>query len=249
MRSDMHKVIVERPRMLRSGWTNRKTALRLDVKRSALAADAGDDYDSGPHRASSARHEKYLNENLAPLRRYLESQVGRPWDKVYSEIRAGIPGNAVGLHVMQHVEDFVAVNVFFEDGMLRRRYRFGGSLPVDGMYVHPRTRLLRKTKSVTRRSWWTPRPAEAELNFCPQTLPNAFEKINGIWYRVVIRINDPRLLVRRSDGTMVRAGDQSGFVRMETLSKQQCDRKTVRKIENGEFGRLYDRTFAVRLLD
>ena len=27
---------------------------------------------------------KVLNENLAPLRRYLEAQVGRPWDKIYS---------------------------------------------------------------------------------------------------------------------------------------------------------------------
>src|SRR5438309_9686382 len=32
--------------------------------------------------------EKWLNENLAPLRRYLESNVGRPWSKVYAEIRS-----------------------------------------------------------------------------------------------------------------------------------------------------------------
>src|SRR5258708_27864728 len=97
MRSDMHKVIVERPRMLRGAPRNRKTALRLNISGSALAAADGDDYDSGPRRASSARHDKHLNENLAPLRRYLESQVGRPWDKVYSEIRGGISPPPAGL--------------------------------------------------------------------------------------------------------------------------------------------------------
>jgi hypothetical protein len=37
MRSDMHKVIVERPRMLRSKWKNRKTALRLSETQRAQA--------------------------------------------------------------------------------------------------------------------------------------------------------------------------------------------------------------------
>jgi hypothetical protein len=31
---------------------------------------------------------KQFNENLAPLRRYLERQIGRPWDKIYSGIAA-----------------------------------------------------------------------------------------------------------------------------------------------------------------
>jgi hypothetical protein len=86
MRSDMHKVIVERPRRLGSSGKNRKTALRLSVSERAKAITDADDYDSGHPRASSARHEKQLNENLAPLKRYLMGQVGRPWDKVYSEI-------------------------------------------------------------------------------------------------------------------------------------------------------------------
>jgi hypothetical protein len=42
MRSDMHKVIVERPRMLRSAWRSRKTALRLDPARRAQALEDGD---------------------------------------------------------------------------------------------------------------------------------------------------------------------------------------------------------------
>src|SRR5580700_1309139 len=146
MRSDMHKVIVERPRMLRSEWTNRKTALRLNGIQLAEAIRDGDDYDGGPTRASSSRHEKDLNENLAPLRRYLEKQAGRPWDKVYSEICKTIDTrSAIGLHVLQHINDFVATNVFIENGVVyRRSYRH--IWPVRDLYVHPTTGLLRRVK-------------------------------------------------------------------------------------------------------
>src|ERR1700736_4653085 len=53
---------------------------------------------------------KELNENLAPLRRYLERQVGRPWNKVYSEIARHLRvDSAVQQHVREHLRDFVAV--------------------------------------------------------------------------------------------------------------------------------------------
>jgi hypothetical protein len=54
---------------------------------------------------------KELNEFLNPLWRFLNSRVGKPWDKVYSEIRAQNSGrSAVGAHIYQHLFDFVVVN-------------------------------------------------------------------------------------------------------------------------------------------
>ena len=225
MRSDMHKVIVERPRLLRSTWTNRKTALRLDANRSAQALDAGDDFDGGPHRASSSRHQKWLNENLAPLKRYLQKQVGRPWDKVYSEISQTIDKrSAVGLHVLQHVEDFVSVNAFVENGVV---YEYdwgrGGALPVRGLYVHPVTRLLRSTKPVRRMRWVDRQPRE-ELTLVPLSNTVAYQKIDGLWFLVEYQL----------------AADASGLPRKELVRKQQCDRKTIQNIERGEFGARVD---------
>ncbi|MFX8308882.1 hypothetical protein ABTL21_19880, partial [Acinetobacter baumannii] len=43
---------------------------------------------------------KDLNENLGPLRRFLERQVGRPWNDVYSEIARNL---RVTSTVQQHV--------------------------------------------------------------------------------------------------------------------------------------------------
>jgi hypothetical protein len=52
---------------------------------------------------------KMLNENLAPLRRFLERQIGRPWDKVYSEIAERLRvDSTVQQHVREHLRDFVA---------------------------------------------------------------------------------------------------------------------------------------------
>jgi len=229
MRSDMHKVIVERPRMLRSAWRSRKTALHLDTVRSSQAHDAGEDYDSGPGRAACSRYQKHLNENLAPLKRYLRAQVGRPWDKVYSEIRTGIPCSAVGLHVLQHVGDFVAIDTYLEDGVVRER-SYGWFRPVRGLYVHPVTKLLRvaKTKEA-RTSWRSPQAYEQEPDFLPIARREAYEKIAGLWYFTQFRGSQP--------------SEPGPFV---LLSKKQCDRKTVRKIESGELGPVINKQYWIR---
>jgi hypothetical protein len=203
--------------MLHSTWSNRKTALRLNPRRHAQALAEGDEFDSGSSRAPCSRHEKGLNENLAPLKRYLAKQVGRPWDKVYSEIRERIPGSAVGLHVLDHVYGFVARDVFYENGVLSEKWRFGGTIPVEGLYVHPRTGILRVTKPKARRSWWSNRASEQDLDFIPLDWPEAFEKIDGFWFRVRYMWGDePKTIV--------------------LASKQQCDHKTVRRIQDGVFG-------------
>lgn len=58
-----------------------------------------------------------FGENLSPLYNFLESCVGRPWNDVYSEIRAGIScDSTIGAHVLQHVWDKVVLHCYEEDG-------------------------------------------------------------------------------------------------------------------------------------
>jgi hypothetical protein len=99
MRKDMAKVIVERPRIRASG----KGKGRLqDIEHLPSYEGMG--------RAAALRcsDRKVLNEKLAPLRRYLAAQVGRPWNKVYSEISAHLRvSSAVQQHVRDHLRDFV----------------------------------------------------------------------------------------------------------------------------------------------
>jgi hypothetical protein len=116
MRADMFKVIVERPP-------------RASQRRSAEAAARR------PHQGvqQPRPRTKSLNENLAPLARFLRRNVGRPWSDVYSEICAGLNvRSAVQKHVRDHLKDLVRLHA--QD--LQRGKR-------DILYVCPRTGILR----------------------------------------------------------------------------------------------------------
>jgi hypothetical protein len=151
MREDMFEVIIERPR--------HKSRARYprELRRSAGHAARHDPDSLGfgigmaPRRVGTDDR-KSLNENLAPLRRYLERQVNRPWDKVWSEICAKLrPDSTVQQHVRDHVGDFVAVKTFIKDGAVWTADAFLTSpQPLKEsrlrLYVDPRSGLLRRNK-------------------------------------------------------------------------------------------------------
>jgi hypothetical protein len=152
MRPDMAKVIVERPR--RGGWKLGKEANRPSLDGPAMA---------GMRRPYAER--KALNENLAPLIRFLRSRIGKHWSKVYGEISEHLRAdNAVQQHVRDHLDDFVAVRTSLQNGeiVVHDSGRWGGPRPLRESfcryYVHPisgvlhanafRDRHVRQRKSV-----------------------------------------------------------------------------------------------------
>lgn len=104
MRDDMFKVIVERPR-----WgASHAASPKLKRMPNADAQHIG----LKRHARIGARYTKGLNENLAPLVRYLRRQRGRRWDAVFSEICASLDtSSTVKMHVRQHIEDFVLTRI------------------------------------------------------------------------------------------------------------------------------------------
>jgi hypothetical protein len=207
MRNDMDKVIVERPRPGSSRHVARRFR-RLDPRRIEVSEDADDVFPTriGHRRAAAlGRGRKWLNENLAPLRRYLESQAGRPWNHVWSEICANISvDNTVQQHVRDHVKDFVAVNTSILDGTIMTVSRYGGPQPLSGsrwmrLYVDPETGILRRIPSAM--SWRAERKRAA-----------AREEADAL---LRMRILAPdRQLHLLDDGnwweiTLVRAGDRN----------------------------------------
>lgn len=125
MRPDMHKVIVERPRF--GGHGTRKGRRPGDVEQLPLK--------QGMRRPYGYRG-KEMTDHLGPLLRYLRKQVGRPWDKVYSEICTNLrSGHPLHDHVRRHVRELVNLDV--------RRLR---PLWPGDLYVDPRTGILRLSK-------------------------------------------------------------------------------------------------------
>lgn len=177
MRSDMARVIVERPRI--PAFNSRKGRRR--------------DWDDLPtqeglRRAQSLRGDrKTLNENLAPLRRYLESQVGRPWDKVYSEIAAHLRADsAVQQHVRDHLRDFVAVKARrVNHGWRSVR---GRTLWWQPLYVDPLTGLLCRTDRLPEEKARARRERQPRIAKPVEHISVAEDRelrlIRGLWYEV-----------------------------------------------------------------
>ena len=176
MRDDMAKIIVERPRIPdRYGSKGRVRPLEdlpqhEGMRRPHLLAGGG----------------KYLNENLQPLRRYLERQVGRPWSKVYTEIAKNLRAdNTVQQHVRDHLKDFVAVTPRRVFGGWWSRSRSG--LWHQPLYVDPVTGLLCRTDRLpeekARRRAKQHRPPEvpARIELAPD---RELRLIEGLWYEV-----------------------------------------------------------------
>ncbi|MDZ4761156.1 MAG: hypothetical protein SGJ21_08810 [Alphaproteobacteria bacterium] len=193
MRKDMSKVIVERPRT--GGGPQRKGR--------TVALDS--DNDTGPLRqrvvVRKPQRTKQLNENLAPLRRFLQSSVGRSWNKVHSELSDNIrPTSTVQQHVLDHVAEFVATNAFMQDGeVFVTLDRFGGEpTPVKAswalFYVHPKTGRLMKNRD--QRS---PPPAKVVKRDRPEdrrrdlgALRQAHLFGDGAWWDIVLEANPVR---------------------------------------------------------
>ena len=177
MRWDMYKVIVERPRIGGSHAPSRK---RADQR-------ARQDPEHAPLREpiSRGRGSKHLNENLAPLRRYLLGQVGRRWDAVHAEISAGLRlTSAVQRHVLEHLDQSVArhvrmvgerpaMPVMAVDGRPLRP-----SLWRDVVYVCPRTGLLRRTPP---RGKQKPPPERDRVVVADG---DQLQRLGGVWYHV-----------------------------------------------------------------
>jgi hypothetical protein len=197
------------------------------------------------------RDPKSFNENLRPLARYLERQVGRPWDKVYSDVCAVIDGrSAVQRHILEHLNQYVAVHTRVVDGNLidLARQILGAGRVWQPLYVDPRTGLLRRNpdelsgrrtyrerqlaKSCERAQFWREVSAFRQLH-----------RADGCWFEVEIAALPPpeprwdvlrRLTVNaRASHSHRREDDQStinvyGRPGVYAVSKRQIGAREIR---------------------
>lgn len=175
MRKDMAKIIVERPRA--GGGRDRRgraPALEDLPKREGIKR---------PH-----TDRKELNENLAPLVRFLDKNVGRPWNNVYSEISERINVNsAVQAHIKQHLWDFVEKDVVIVDGKPRKNghgYLGQGRYAeiYSQFYVHPLHGLLCRNKDRYRKTY----RRESKQFHIEIDANRWYKPIKGIWYALTL---------------------------------------------------------------
>lgn len=246
MRSDMGKVVVERPRG-QSYAPNRKFGARL-----CYLPDH--DYEEQPKRVGiSASYrdysysEKWFKDLLGPLQRFLQKNLGRPWSQVYSEVCTTLDRRKItGHHLIDHLKWEVETNCFM-DAKGRVYYRSGNEERlVDGFYVHPATGLLcrawpessrerkRRRLLAEEKDWWLPSDGHT-----------AYRKHMGIWYRVTWK----RMFVDwRGQPVKIRDIFYKTDVWLDygwntvVIDKKQCNRDELKRVQY----LLWERSWRIR---
>ena len=187
MRSDMKKVVTERPRS-GGGIKSPKGDAR------AWQEFAAEDY---PRREKIAvkwsRYSKNFTDVLGPLYHYLLKQVGRKWDAVYSEICANLPKTSMqNRHIYTHIWQFVEKHVLMVNGLACYNHgRWIGEPLISWgrftqLYIHPGNGLLCKAKKrISFKSRYRPQPEPLVPGI--KVYPGVqYHKVKGVWYEVVV---------------------------------------------------------------
>ena len=149
MRDDMAKVLTERPR---HGHQNKS---KKTTGRPIRRYDPDVDYDE-PTRLPVARFRQYgynakeFSDLINPLKRYLRTCIGRSWKKVHSELSRKLDRRSLsGLHIWNHVLAEIETDCYIGGDRLvysnNRRYRTD-EFPIRGLYVHPKTGVIREQR-------------------------------------------------------------------------------------------------------
>lgn len=144
---------------------------------------AGEDSFAGDYRPGRPQRVRWNRLVRTPLLRWLRAQVGRPWNAIWSELSEGF-----GRQLAHGVElrEIAACRVDLHcriDTALRRPLLVDGR-PVTGLYVDPRSGLLRWMPPLSKAQ--RRRPPHLVSATTPDTLwlgDNRFRiKRNGIWF-------------------------------------------------------------------
>ena len=224
----MHKIVVERPR-----WNPGpgKHGRRGNLPHELLPKFEGI---RRPH-----AQRKAFTDLLGPLKRWLHSQVGRPWNDVYSEACAVIkPDSVIRAHIKTHLLEFVQRHTFMHEGSVcvLDTWRGGGIRPVtakqfgrSAFYVHPETGQLQEIKPVSSHDRRKARHEKRHRTFRWLDARFALKQIKGIWFACQFRAVPP-------DGPFkaYETVGRGGLLRPEgvflhCIAKRQLSRRELRR--------------------
>lgn len=176
MRNDMARILVERPRRQRYG-TPRKSYQKSYDWRTLLQEGREEE---SPVRDVQRRRKygydaKVFDDFIAPLYRFLQKSVGRPWNDVFSEICERIKlDSTTQRHIRQHVDGYVSQSYIMVNGKAHSLYGY----PLRYFYVHEG--MLCEAEY---RRW---RPDYSD--WTPSLSPDfPYVCLEGFWYSVSVR--------------------------------------------------------------
>lgn len=234
MKKQFSKILVERPR-LGGKATSEPKGYNRDLDRIYKDED-WIEKESMRKKWKKDWSGKELNENLAPLYRFLQSRVGLLWDDVYSEISKNIKlDNPIQKHIIDHLKHMVYQNVVLENG-IPYSLQYGKHKIYNGnFWVHPETGIL---NYIEKRKY--------VYNVNKTKIINIDENhqahiVNNIWYSVEVKSFDRDKDIPLRDillGTFY-IFNSSLFYKLENkygasniygVSKKQLNKKEIKKL-------------------
>ncbi|MGD1905674.1 MAG: hypothetical protein ACFB0C_06740 [Leptolyngbyaceae cyanobacterium] len=231
----LSEIVIERPRSGMRMSSRRLPGVKKRLRK--LTQEASEDGLLSPYLIKPLNKSKYLSDHLGPLRRFLRSHVGQPWNDVYSKLCRKLDTKTMaGQHVLSHLWDYVERHVEIIDGIPHKKPYWVCGYPLgchyrDRFYVHPDTGLLCAIQKVPRKQKRSKPPTdELAIDDFHQ-----YRQLNGIWYLITFDdFPEPRPAVVNDVLNGMIPWQKAHLVegrRVYAVGKRQCNTKTVRLIQ------------------
>lgn len=218
MREDFHKVIIERPR-----WGSRIRNYKTRWSTRTVDPD-GDAQDPSPLDLNRKAGRKSFSDHLAPLRRYLATQVGRPWSKIEGQFKKAVDTRTlIGRHLWDHALEEVELECWIHPDGRPRTLR---GYPVRNLYVHPRTGLLLRPKPCKSDPFRARQRRLAQAKEAVLDEKTRAEKIGDLWYLFIDEGRTEESVGTRRDrsGKMIRFHTSKPVIRRKQASTEEIRR-------------------------
>ncbi|WP_445636430.1 Transposase [Nostoc sp. DSM 114161] len=231
----LSEIVIERPRCGRRISLKKLSGFKKQLNK--LTEEATEDGLFNCYLIKPRNKSKYLSDHLGPLRRFLRSKVGQPWNDVYSELSQRLDAKTMaGQHVIGHLWDYVERYVEIIDGNVYSKpyqgYRnlLAGSYG-DRFYIHPETGILCAVEKTPRKQ--KQKPKQTDVLIVDDR--HQYQKLNEIWYLITFEdfpsSTDYVRDVLKGFIHLYAASWHNGR-RIYAARKQQCSKKEIRFILN-----------------
>lgn len=215
----LDRIVIERPRSgLRISSRRIKGQKKILQEITEIASTDGL---LSPYLIKTREQTKYFSDHLGPIRRWLRSKVGQPWNIVYNELCQRIDTKTLcGQHLLFHVWQFVEREVDLIDGVPYRKngYRYLGWRG-EVLYVHPETGILCQAEKPKNK------PAEKPSDRLIIDEYHEYRKLNDIWFLVTFQDEPPEVEIQG-----IHSGEYYYWHRGYAVSKRQCNKKEIKYI-------------------
>ncbi|NEO84155.1 MAG: hypothetical protein F6J87_07870, partial [Spirulina sp. SIO3F2] len=191
-----------------------------------------------PYLLKPRNKSKWPSDHLGPLRKFLRSKVGQPWDEVYSELCQKLDRKTLlGQHVIDHLWDYVERHVELINGIPYGKGEWRTYKPLkaawrDQFYVHPETGILHVIDKQAYRTQPKPAP-KARLTIDDE---HEYRLLDGLWFLVTFAEFPPPPIEHVRDAI---AGDliprrklyYPSDRQLYAIHKKQCNKKEIRYIK------------------